>query len=135
MLTLLLAIVIQTKKQKVREAKYKVGKKLAKKAIGIAKSSVYKRLYQKLETKEGEKDVFKLAMATEKKTSDLGNIRCVKDDVGNELVEEMKIRERQWSYFSRLFKDERGRHSLCSEIGDQEGHLTIGYVIVLVKRR
>jgi len=33
-------------------------------------------------------------MATEKKTSDLGNIRCVKDDVGNELVEEMKIRER-----------------------------------------
>jgi len=45
MLTLLLAIVIQTKKKKVREAKYNVGKKLAKKAIAIAKSSVYKRLY------------------------------------------------------------------------------------------
>jgi len=38
----------------VREATYKVIKKLAKKAIAIAKNKAYERLYQKLETK-GEK--------------------------------------------------------------------------------
>jgi len=54
------------------EAKYKVAKKLAKKAVTIAKNSVYERLY--LETKEGKRDVFKLARAEGRKTSDLGNM-------------------------------------------------------------
>ena len=45
----------------VKEAQCKDTKKLAKKAVIIAKNSTYERLYQKLNTKEGEKDVFKLA--------------------------------------------------------------------------
>jgi len=51
-------------------------------------------LYQKLETKEGVKDVFKLSRAREKKPRDLGNVRCIKGEDGKVLVEETKIRER-----------------------------------------
>ena len=73
---------------------YKAAKNVAKKAITIAKNNAYEMLYQKLETKEGEKDAFKLARAREKKTMALGNIRCIKGEDGKILVEETKIRER-----------------------------------------
>jgi len=66
--------------------------KRAKKAL--AKNKAFERLYQKLETKEGEKDIFKLARVREKKTRDLGSVRCVKSEDGNVLIEDTKIRER-----------------------------------------
>ena len=66
------------KEKGVREATYKAAKKLAKKVVTIVKNSAYERLYQKLQTKEGQKDVFKLARAREKKTRDLGCVRCLK---------------------------------------------------------
>jgi len=65
-----------------REATYNAAKKLAKKAVAIAKNNAYERLYQKLETKEREKDVFKFARAREKKTRDLGCVRCIKGEDG-----------------------------------------------------
>jgi len=73
---------------------YKATKKLAKKTVTIAKNNAFERLYQKLGTKEGDKDVFKLARDREKKTRDLGNVRCIKGEDGKVLVEEARIRER-----------------------------------------
>jgi len=86
-----------------------------RKAISIAKSKAYERLYQKLETKEGEKDVFKLARARANKTRDLGTVRCIKGEDGQVLMEETKIKERWRSYFSRLFNGERSEFSLPLE--------------------
>jgi len=80
--------------KEVKEAMYKAAKKLAKEAVTIAKNNAFERLYQKLETKEGKKEVFKLAGAREKKTRDIGNVRCIKGEDGKVLVEETKIRER-----------------------------------------
>jgi len=110
--------------KRVREATYKDVKKLAKKAIALAKSNAYKRLYQKLETKEEEKDVFKLARARKKKTRDLGCVRCIKGEDGKVLVEEAEIRERRQSYFSRLFNGEN-EYSPQVERGVQEGQLNV----------
>jgi len=62
----------------VRDAKHKVTKKLAKKAVTIATNNTFQGLYQKLETMEGEKNVFKLARVRERKTRDLRNVRCIK---------------------------------------------------------
>jgi len=45
--------------------RYKASKKVAKKVVAVAKCGAYDRLYQKLETKEDEKEVFKLARAGE----------------------------------------------------------------------
>ena len=41
--------------------KYKVAKKTAKRAISVAKGRAYDDLYQHLSTKEGEKDIYRMA--------------------------------------------------------------------------
>ena len=116
-----LSVSTSEEKKGVREATYKAAKKLAKKAVIIAKNNAYERLYQKLETRKGEKDAFKLTRATKKKTRDLGNIRCIKGEDSKALVEETKIRERWCSYFSSLFNG-KSVYSQCLERGVQEGH-------------
>ncbi|XP_076907295.1 uncharacterized protein LOC143563687 [Bidens hawaiensis] len=45
---------------------YKGAKKEAKKAVSEAKNTAYKRMYERLETKEGEHDMFKIAKARER---------------------------------------------------------------------
>ena len=112
------------KEKGARGVVYKVAKKLAKKAVAIAKNDAYERLYQKLETKEGEKDVFKLAKAGEKKTRDLRCVRCIKGEDSKVLVEEIEIKERWRSYFSKLFNGEN-EYSLRVESGVQDGHLNV----------
>jgi len=54
----------------------------------------YDRLYQKLETKEGEMEVFKLARARERRTRHLGVVSCIKDENGRMLCEDAKIEQR-----------------------------------------
>jgi len=101
---------------------YKAAKKLAKKAVAIAKNNAYERLYQKLDTKERENDVFELARVREKKRRNLGCVRCTKGEDGKVIAEETKIRERWRSYFSRLFNSE-SEYSLRLERGVQKRHL------------
>ena len=43
--------------------------------------------------------MFKIVKAREKKTRDLGKVRCIKGKDGKLLVEETRIRERWQSYF------------------------------------
>ena len=76
--------------KEISRARYKATKKVAKKAIVVAKSMAYDRLYQKLETKEGEKEVFKLERAKERRTRDLGFVKCIKDENGRVNVRMQK---------------------------------------------
>jgi len=108
----------------VREATYKVVKKLAKNVVAMEKNNAYERLYQRLETREGEKDVCRLARAREKKTRNLGCVRCIKGEDSKVLVEETKSRERWQNYFDRLFNGEN-EYPLRAESGVQEGHLNV----------
>ena len=43
--------------------KYKVAKKTAKLVVSKAKRRAYEDLYQRLSTKEGEKDIYRMARA------------------------------------------------------------------------
>jgi len=62
-----------------------------------------------------------LARAREKKSRDLGSVRCIKRDDGKLLVDDANIRERWRSYFSKLFNGELSEYSWRSERGDQKG--------------
>jgi len=66
----------------------------------------FDRLYHRLETKEGEKKVFKLARVKERKTRDLGVLRCIKDENGKMLSKDTEIKERWQMYFSELLNEE-----------------------------
>jgi len=63
-----------------RKVPYRIAKKEAKRAVAVAKNNAYERLYPKLSDKGGENEVFKLARARERRTRDLGSVRCIKDE-------------------------------------------------------
>ena len=89
-----------------KKIRYKVAKIVARKAVAIAKSRAFDRLYHRLGTKEVEKEVFKLARAGERKTRDLGVARCIKDEEGKVLTENDEIRERWQRFFAKLLNGE-----------------------------
>jgi len=70
--------------------------------VAVAKSQAFDRLYHRLGTKEGEKEVLKLARARERKTRDLGVVRCVKGEEGKVLIEDVEIKERWQRFFIKL---------------------------------
>jgi len=73
---------------------YGIAKKEAKKADAVAKNNAYERLYQRLNSKEGENEVFKLAWVRERQTRDLSSVSCIKDVDGKVLVKDNKMQER-----------------------------------------
>ena len=93
-------------KREIRRVRYKAAKKVAKKAMAVAKNLAFDRLYHRLETKEGEKEVFKLARARERKTRNLGVVRCIKHENGKVLSEDAEIKERWHMYFFKLLNGE-----------------------------
>ncbi|KAL6559063.1 hypothetical protein OROHE_006432 [Orobanche hederae] len=80
--------------------RYKKARTEAKKAV---RSKVNKELYARLDTKEGENYIYKLARMREKKTRDIGKVKCVKDTDQKVLVQDKEIKERWRSYFDTLF--------------------------------
>ena len=58
--------------------RYKLAKKEAKKVIQNAIAKVYKEVYEKLDTKEVEKDKYRIARIRERKTRDLCTVRLSK---------------------------------------------------------
>lgn len=58
-----------------------------------------------MDTKEGAKDIYKLARVREKKRRDLGNIKCIKSEDNIILVREDEIKESWKNYFYKLHKE------------------------------
>jgi len=61
--------------------------------VAVAKDNAFEKSYQRLNSKKGESEVFKLARARERRTRDLSSMRCVKDEDRMVLVEDAKLKE------------------------------------------
>ena len=85
--------------------KYKVAKKNAKRAVSEARGQAYEDLYHNLSTKEGEKNVYRLAKLRERKTRDFNQVKCIKDDNNKLLVKDDEIKNRLRDYFDKLFNE------------------------------
>jgi hypothetical protein len=86
--------------------KYKEARRNAKKAVSEARCQAYTELYQKLDTKESENDVYKMAKLRERKTRDFNQVKCIKDEANRLLVKDEEIKNRWREYFDNLFNDE-----------------------------
>ena len=59
---------------------YKKKKSKAKKAVAMAKGRAYDNLYARLETKEGEKELYRLARQRYRAGKDAQHVRVIKDE-------------------------------------------------------
>ena len=65
---------------------YKEKSSKAKKAVAVAKGHAYDYLYARLQTKEGEKDLYRLARQRDRAGKDVQHMRVIKNENGNVMV-------------------------------------------------
>jgi len=92
--------------------RYKAAKKTAKRAVSEARGRMYEGLYQRLGTKEGEKDIYKMAKSRERRTRDIIQVKCIKDETERLLVKDNEIKNRWREYFDKLFNEDGGSSSI-----------------------
>jgi CDP-diacylglycerol pyrophosphatase len=88
--------------------RYKVTKKIAKRAVSEARGRMYDGLYQRLGTKEGENDIYRMAKSRERKMRDIIQIKCIKDETEQLLTKDEDIKNRWREYFDKLFNEDSG---------------------------
>jgi hypothetical protein len=81
-------------------------KRVAKRAVSVAKCQAYDGLYQRLGTKERENDIYRMARIRERKTRDINQIKCIKDGTDRLLMKDEEIKDRWREYFDKLFNGE-----------------------------
>ena len=85
-------------------------KSKAKKAVAMAKGRVYDDLYSRLETKEGEKELYRLVRQRDRAGKDVQHVRVIKDENGNVMVNSEAVLKRWKEYFGKLMNEENKRH-------------------------
>ncbi|XP_076949286.1 uncharacterized protein LOC143621881 [Bidens hawaiensis] len=84
-------------------------------------------MYERLETKEGEHHMFKIAKARERKRQDLEAVKFIKGEDGRVLVKEQDIKLRWQTYFHGLFNNGRAYHGENENITTQRQQRNICY--------
>jgi hypothetical protein len=71
-----------------------VAKKTVKQTVSEARGRMYDGLYQRLGTKKGEKDVYRMAKSRERKTRDIIQVKCIKDEMERLLIKDEDIKNK-----------------------------------------
>ena len=88
----------------------------AKKAVAMAKRRAYDNLYARLETKKGEKELYRLARQRDRAGKDGQHVRVIKDENGNVMVNLEAVLKRWKKYFEKLMNEENNRDPRTEEL-------------------
>ena len=79
------------------------------------KGRAYGDLYARLETKEGEKKLYRLARQRDRAGKDVQHVRVIKDENGNVKVNSEAVLKRWKEYFEKLMNKENNRNPRTDE--------------------
>jgi hypothetical protein len=100
--------------------RYKVVKKTAKWVVSEARGQIYDGLYQRLGTKEGEKDIYRMVKSWERKTRDIIQVKSIKGVTERLLTKDEDIKNMWREYFDKLFNEYSGSSSIELDISSDD---------------
>ncbi|XP_045454524.1 craniofacial development protein 2-like [Melitaea cinxia] len=93
----------------------------AKKAVAIARAKVQDKLYDSLESPQGQKNLFRIAREREMNARDVNHMKCIKDEAGKILTDNEEIKERWKRYFNSLMNEENEWSGVLENVRSNEG--------------
>ncbi|KAG5591784.1 hypothetical protein H5410_042298, partial [Solanum commersonii] len=75
----------------------------------------------------GDKKLYRLVKARERKARNLDQVKCIKDEEGKVLVDEITIKQRWQRYFHKLLNEEGGGDIVLNDLAHSEGLRDFGY--------
>ena len=84
-------------------------KNKAKKAVAMAKGHAYDNSYARLETKEGEKELYRLAGQRDRAGKNVQHVRVIRDENSNVMVISKAVLKRWKEYFEKLMNEENNK--------------------------
>ena len=97
------------KRDKESKQEYKEMRREAKKEVAKAKSKAYDVLYEELDTKEGEKTLYRLARQRHQAGKDVQQVRMMKDKDENVMTDEESVLRIWKEYYMGLMNEENER--------------------------
>ncbi|KAK3546666.1 hypothetical protein QTP70_031407, partial [Hemibagrus guttatus] len=91
-----------------------------KREVSKAKQEAYDKLYTKLDTREGEKDLYRLARQRDRDGKDVQQVRVIKDRDGRVLTSEESVQRRWKEYFEELMNEENEREKRVEGVNSVE---------------
>ncbi|KAK3510676.1 hypothetical protein QTP70_013013 [Hemibagrus guttatus] len=99
---------------------YKELQRRVKREVSMAKQKAYDELYTRLDTREGEKDLYRLARQRDRDGKDVQQVRVIKDGDGRVLTSEESVQRRWKEYFEELMNEENEREKRVEGVNSVE---------------
>ncbi|KAK3521948.1 hypothetical protein QTP70_020049 [Hemibagrus guttatus] len=102
-------------RQEYKELQHRVKREVSK-----AKQKAYDELYTRLDTREGEKDLYRLGRQRDRDGKDVQQVRVIKDRDGRVLTSEESVQRRWKEYFEELMNEENEREKRVEGVNSVE---------------
>ena len=112
---------------------YKEYRKTAKSSVTKAKDLAYEDMHDKLNTREGQTLIYKLANTRKRRAQDITDNIYVNDSRGNTLTEDGYIRNRWSGYYSGLLNETNPKEQWLSQSSQSHGRMNTKVIAPLFR--
>ncbi|KAK3517406.1 hypothetical protein QTP70_009198 [Hemibagrus guttatus] len=91
-----------------------------KREVSKANQKAYDELYTRLDTREGQKDLYRLARQKDRDGEDVQQVRVIKDTDGRVLTSEESVQRRWKEYYEELMNEENEREKRVEGVNSVE---------------